>query len=81
MVGKGPCVEVKIGIRDIPGAVVLESDQSPDEVAAAVEKAVEGGSMLRLIDDKGRLVVVPGPMIGYVEIGAQVGRRVGFGTG
>jgi hypothetical protein len=73
-------VEVKIGVRDVAGQVVLESDQTPDEVAAAVSAAVKDGSVLQLTDDKGRLVMIPGALIGYVEIGAQIERRVGFGT-
>jgi hypothetical protein len=73
-------VEVKIGIRDVAREVALESEQSPDDVATAVEKAVADGSLLRLVDEKGRLVVVPGSVIGYVEIGAPESRRVGFGT-
>jgi hypothetical protein len=73
-------VEVKIGVRDVAGQVVLESDSTPDEVAEAVSAAVADGSVLRLTDDKGRLVMVPGGLIGFVEIGPQVERRVGFGT-
>jgi hypothetical protein len=73
-------VEVKIGIKDIARDVVLESEQSPEEVVAAVETAVTQGTLLRLNDDKGRLVVVPGERIGFVEIGAPESRRVGFGT-
>jgi hypothetical protein len=73
-------VEVKIGIRDVAGVVVLESEQSPDTVAAAVEHAAMTGTLLRLVDEKGRLVVVPGAAIGFVEIGAPETRRVGFGS-
>jgi hypothetical protein len=73
-------VEVKIGIRDIARDIVLESSQSPDSVATAVEQAVSTGSLLKLTDEKGRLVVVPGSLIGFVEIGAEESRRVGFGT-
>jgi hypothetical protein len=73
-------VEVKIGIRDVAGQVVLESEQTPDDVSAAVVAAVKDGSMLQLTDDKGRLVLVPGTLIGFVEIGAPVERRVGFGA-
>ena len=47
---------------------------------ASVESAGSSGGLLRLQDDKGRLVVVPGALIGYVEIGAPETRRVGFGT-
>lgn len=73
-------MEVKIGIRDIGREVVLESEQSPEDVTGAVEEAVANGGLLRLHDDKGRLVVVPGAVIGYVEIGPAESRRVGFGS-
>jgi hypothetical protein len=73
-------VEVKIGVRDVAGQVMLESDAMPDEVAAAVTAAVKDGSVLQLTDEKGRLILIPGELIGFVEIGPQVERRVGFGT-
>ena len=73
-------MEVKIGVRDVPREIVLESLESADSVVASVESAVSGGALLRLKDDKGRLVVIPGALIGYVEIGAEETRRVGFGT-
>ena len=73
-------MEVKIGIRDVAREVVLESEQSPDTVAELVNSAITSQGMLRLKDDKGRLVIVPGPLIGYVEIGAPETRRVGFGS-
>lgn len=78
--GLGGMVEVKIGVRDTPREVVLESEQAPTDVAAAVEQAVAKGSLLHLTDDRGRLVLVPGPLIGYVEIGVQESRKVGFGS-
>ena len=73
-------MEVKIGVRDVAGQVILESEQSPAEVAAAVAAAVESGALLTLTDDKGRQFMVPGSLVGYVEIGAQSERRVGFGA-
>jgi hypothetical protein len=73
-------VEVKIGIRDVAREVVLESEETAQAVAAAVEAALAAGTVLQLLDDRGRRIVVPAAMIGYVEIGAQDSRRVGFGT-
>jgi hypothetical protein len=73
-------VEVKIGVRNVAREITLESVQTAEEVAAAVDAALEKGGTLKLTDDKGRLVVVPTGVIGYVEIGAPEGRRVGFGT-
>jgi hypothetical protein len=73
-------VEVKIGVRNVAREITLESAQTAEEVAAAVDQALEAGTTLRLSDEKGRLVVVPAGVLGYVEIGAPEGRRVGFGT-
>ncbi len=73
-------MEVKIGVRDVAREVVLESEESPAAVASLISKAVETGTMLNLTDEKGRLVMVPGALIGYAEIGAPETRRVGFGS-
>jgi hypothetical protein len=73
-------VEVKIGVQNVAREVVLESDQSADEVIEVVEKAFAGGGSLRLADDKGRVVLVPVATVGYVDIGAPEKGRVGFGT-
>ena len=74
-------MEVKIGIRDVAREVALESELTPEAVAEQVSVAITGGTMLRLTDEKGRLVLIPGGLIGYVEIGAPESRRVGFGNG
>ena len=73
-------VEIKIGVQDTPREITLDSDAGADEVAAAVEAAVTTGSLLRLIDDRGRTVLVPGSKIAYVELGATSKGRVGFGS-
>jgi Protein of unknown function (DUF3107) len=73
-------VEVKIGVRDVAREVVLESELTPDAVAKQVAAAVTAGTMLQLTDEKGRLVLVPGAQIGYVEVGAPEARKIGFGA-
>lgn len=73
-------MEVKIGVQNVAREVVLESDQSADEVIKSVEKALVDGVALRLSDDKGRVVLVPVATVGYVDIGAPEKGRVGFGT-
>lgn len=73
-------MEVKIGVRDVAREVMLESELSPEAVAKAVEEALSGGTVLRLVDDKGRVVLIPSAQIGYVELGAPESRRVGFGA-
>lgn len=73
-------MEVKIGVRDVAREVTLESELSADEVKAAVDAAVSSGSLLKLTDDRGRVVMIPGALIGYVEIGAPERGKVGFGA-
>jgi hypothetical protein len=72
-------VEIKIGVQNVGREIVLESTQDPETVANVVGEAITAGSELRLTDDKGRLIIIPGNALGYVEIGAEEVRRVGFG--
>ena len=72
-------MEVKIGVQNVNREIVLESSQSPQDVAALISKALEG-STLELADEKGRMIVVPTKALAYVEIGAEETRRVGFGA-
>ncbi|HCX85862.1 MAG TPA: DUF3107 domain-containing protein [Micrococcales bacterium] len=72
-------MEITIGIRQVARELTFETNLTGDEVAAAVEKALSG-SVLDLVDARGRRVIVPSEAIGYVEIGAEEQRRVGFGT-
>jgi Protein of unknown function (DUF3107) len=73
-------VEIKIGIQNVGREIVFESEEAPEDVAEIVSKAMNGGAELRLKDAKGRLVIVPSNVLGYVEIGAEESRRVGFGA-
>jgi Protein of unknown function (DUF3107) len=74
-------VEVKIGVQHASRELVLESEQSPAEVEAAVAAALNGKSnLLQLVDEKGRRVLVPADRLAYVEIGEESSRRVGFGA-
>jgi len=73
-------VEIKIGIQNAPRELAFETAQAADEVTALVSAALTDGSVLSLSDDKGRLIMVPGDRIAFVEIGTQEGRRIGFAT-
>lgn len=73
-------MEVKIGIQNVAREVVIESDKAAGEIAEIVSKSLNGGADLRLTDAKGKLVIIPSNVIGYVEIGAEESRRVGFGA-
>ena len=73
-------MEVKIGIQNIGREIVMESAQEADAVAKVVGEAIAKGTELRLTDEKGRLIIIPANVLGYVEIGAEEARRVGFGA-
>ena len=73
-------MEVKIGVQHAAREIVVESRESSDDVAKAVAKAYGEGGLLRLTDEKGRLVMVPVDKLAYVEIGEPEVRRVGFGA-
>lgn len=71
-------MEVKIGVQHSPRELVVDTDQSAEDVERAVSEAVTGESVLALTDSKGRKVIVPAGKIAYVEIGGGVSGTVGF---
>lgn len=73
-------MEIRISVQQASREVVLESNQSPEDVAKMVNKAIESGETLSLVDEKGRKVIVPANKIAFVEIGTQSAGRVGFAT-
>ncbi len=73
-------MEIKIGVQDTAREVSLDSNDTSEDVIAAVNEALASGGVLTLIDDRGRTVIVPATKIAYVEIGASTKGRVGFGS-
>ncbi|MCT2587322.1 DUF3107 domain-containing protein [Actinophytocola gossypii] len=74
-------MEVKVGVADTARELVLNSNQSPEEIESLVAGALkDSAGTLSLVDDKGRRYVVPSGRIAYVEIGSADSRRVGFAT-
>ncbi|MCK0117404.1 DUF3107 domain-containing protein [Isoptericola sp. S6320L] len=73
-------MEITIGVQNLSRELVVETDQSAEDVAKAVRKALDGAPALELKDAKGRLIIVPSATIGYVEIGSGEQRPVGFGS-
>ncbi len=70
-------MEVKIGIQNASRELMLDSEQSGDEVEKLVSEALPHG-ILTLTDSKGRRVVVPADKLAYVEIGSPTVGQVGF---
>ncbi|MDQ1642964.1 MAG: hypothetical protein QOJ90_2315 [Actinomycetota bacterium] len=74
-------MEVKIGVQNAARELVLDSDQTTEEITKAVSAALRGDKqVLSLADQSGRMIVVPADKLAYVEIGEPETRRVGFGA-
>jgi hypothetical protein len=72
-------VEVRIGVLHTPREIVLDSEETQDEVQEQVAAALNDGSgLLTLTDNRGRRVIVPAGIVAYVEIAPADVRRVGF---
>lgn len=73
-------MEITIGVQNLAREIVVETDETADAVAARVSAALKDSSVLELTDAKGRRVLVPAATIGYVELGSEEQRKVGFGA-
>lgn len=72
-------MEVKIGVQNANRELVIDSEQSSDDVRAAVSKALGGDEpVLVLVDSKGRTIMVPTDKLAYVEVGSPSVGQVGF---
>jgi hypothetical protein len=72
--------EVRIAVVNVTSDLAFESPSAPAEISAAVSAAISTGTPLILNDVRGRTIMVPADRIGFVEIGEQTERRVGFGS-
>ncbi|NRQ39643.1 DUF3107 domain-containing protein [Nonomuraea sp. NN258] len=74
-------MEVKIGVRSVHREIIVETDLTADQVEEEVRQALasDRGGVFALTDVKGRRVVVPVASLGFLEIGEDEARPVGFG--
>ncbi|GAA3682624.1 DUF3107 domain-containing protein [Nonomuraea antimicrobica] len=74
-------MEIKIGVRSVHRELVVETDLSAEQVEEEIRNAlsVDRGGVFALTDVKGRRIVVPVAALGFIEIGEDEARPVGFG--
>ena len=72
-------MEIKIGIKELGREVSIESTEDEETILQKVSEALENRSVLSLKDSKGNTTLVPGDSLGYVQIGAEAKRHIGFG--
>ncbi|MBB4918038.1 DUF3107 domain-containing protein [Streptosporangium saharense] len=73
-------MEIKIGVRSVHRELVVETDLTAEQVEEELGKALAADrGIFSLTDSKGRRVLVPITSLGFVEIGEEEARPVGFG--
>ena len=73
-------VQVRITVSNVTSDLNFESALGTAAIQSAVNAAIKSGDTLTLEDIRGRVIMVPADKIGFVEIGEQTERRVGFGS-
>jgi hypothetical protein len=73
-------MEIKIGVRSVHRELVVETELSADQIEEELRKALASDKgVFSLTDTTGRRVVIPVASLGFVEIGEDEVRPVGFG--
>jgi hypothetical protein len=73
-------MEIKIGVRSVHRELVIETDLTSDEVEEEIRRALAADrGVFAITDVKGRRVVVPVSSLGFIEVGEDESRPVGFG--
>lgn len=72
-------MDIRIGITNTSREISFESSQSAGEVEKTVQDALDSGAkFVKLLDDKGRIFIVPMATFAYIEVGSEESRRIGF---
>ncbi len=71
-------MEVKIGVQHAARELLVETDETLENIEKLVSEAVSSEGVLSLTDNKGRKILVPASKLAYVEIGGGVAGHVGF---
>jgi hypothetical protein len=72
-------VDIRIGIANSPREISFETSQSAAEIEKTVADALGSGSaFIKLVDNKGKIYIVPVASFSYIEVGSETSRRVGF---
>ena len=69
-----------MGIQHVNREIIVDSSESADTIEKALTSALGDGGLLTLVDQRGRKVLIPAGNIGYLDIGEENARHVGFGT-
>ena len=72
-------MEIRIGIVNSARELTFESSQPSSEIEKTVSDALESDAkFIRLVDEAGKVYLVPAATLAYIEVGSEKTRRVGF---
>ncbi|GAB2471436.1 DUF3107 domain-containing protein [Streptosporangium sandarakinum] len=73
-------MEIKIGVRSVHRELIVETDLTAEQIEEELHRALapERG-VFGITDTGGRKVLVPISSLGFIEIGEEESRPVGFG--
>ena len=72
-------MDIRIGILNSPREINFETAQSAADVEKVVSAALDSGAkFIKLVDDKDKVYIIPTAAFGYIEVGSEISRRVGF---
>jgi hypothetical protein len=72
-------VDIRIGIVNSPRELNFESSQTAAEIEKIVADALgSDAKFIKLSDDKGKVYIIPIASFGYLEVGSEESRRIGF---
>ena len=72
-------MDIRIGILKSPREINFETAATAADVEKIVAAALDSDAkFVRLTDDKDKVYIIPTASFGYIEVGSEVSRRVGF---
>ena len=72
-------MDIRIGIVNSPRELNFESSQTAAEIEKIVADALgSDAKFIKLSDDKGKVYIIPTASFGYLEVGSEESRRIGF---
>lgn len=70
-------MEIKIGVTNINREISIESEITAAELTKKLKAAMDGG-LLEIDGANGRRLAIPASQIGYLDMGSEHPRPVGF---
>ncbi len=71
-------MDIKVGIKHVNREIIVDSAETADAIEKAFLQAKADDGLLTLIDQRGRKVMIPATSIGYLDLGEENARPVGF---